>query len=104
MITLAIKLVGMLIVQGLTFTIGFESQTRDAFNKEFTGCQKSRGGLSISINFSPNSSTKHSETLTQLMSEVFWLLPLWRSLLLLPLLLLLVTMVLILGGGNTFLV
>ncbi|EWZ94291.1 hypothetical protein FOCG_14536 [Fusarium oxysporum f. sp. radicis-lycopersici 26381] len=62
MITLAIKLVGMLIVQGLTFTIGFESQTRDAFNKEFTGRQTSRSGLSISINFSPNSSTKHSET------------------------------------------
>ncbi|KAK7581015.1 hypothetical protein V3481_013138 [Fusarium oxysporum f. sp. vasinfectum] len=70
MITLAIKLVGMLIVQGLTFTIGFENQTRDVFNKEFTGCQKSRGGLSVSIN---------------LMSEVFWLLPLWRSLLVLHL-------------------
>ncbi|KAK2689659.1 hypothetical protein FoTM2_011812 [Fusarium oxysporum f. sp. vasinfectum] len=46
----------------LTFTIGFENQTRDVFNKEFTGCQKSRGGLSVSINVSPNSSTKHSET------------------------------------------
>ncbi|KAM5509865.1 hypothetical protein FOXYSP1_12831 [Fusarium oxysporum f. sp. phaseoli] len=40
----------------------FENQTHDVFNKEFTGCQKSRGGLSISINVSPNSSTKHSET------------------------------------------
>ncbi|KAI8405613.1 hypothetical protein FOFC_15100 [Fusarium oxysporum] len=75
----------MLIVQGLAFTIGFESQTRDVFNKEFTGCQKSRGGLSISINFSPNSSTKHSDSLTQLTSEVFWLLPLWWSLLVLHL-------------------